>query len=245
MTAIRRLVPVLAASLAVTQAAHATSPSASPACPARSRPLLILPLGDSLTSGVPVDGKPDGGYRTELYRLLKAGGCVFHFVGSEINGPDDLPEKNNEGHGGFRIDEIAAVTDAALQKFQPDMVLLGAGGNDELQGLRLKSAPQRLLSLVRRIAARSPHALVLVQTRPIRTDGLQPANEKFNASVRRLIDREHRRTPSIWLVDNARRVSKADLLPDGRHPTPKGNEKLAQGWYEAIVRALRRQRPTA
>lgn len=71
-------------------------------CPTTGEPCKILPLGDSITDGIGVQG--GGGYRIELFRKARAAGKNITFVGSLVNGPSMVDgaafPRNHEGHSG-------------------------------------------------------------------------------------------------------------------------------------------------
>ena len=95
----------------------------------------ILPLGDSITAGT---GSSDGGgYRVELFKQAVANSQSITFVGTLSSGPATVSgqpfPKSHEGHSGFVIDTIpqrqgiSSVTDAAIAKSIPHIVLLMIG----------------------------------------------------------------------------------------------------------------------
>jgi lysophospholipase L1-like esterase len=72
----------------------------TPATPAM--PVSVMPLGDSITAG------SAGGYRKPLaLKLASTYHCTITTVGSQTD--DSLPsgQQNHEGHGGWRIDQLA------------------------------------------------------------------------------------------------------------------------------------------
>src|SRR5215208_7092891 len=95
-------------------------------CPAGDGPIRIMPLGDSLTDGFNVPG----GYRIELWSRLAAEGLCIDFVGSLANGPSTLPDRDHEGHSGWRIDQVSDAVVPWLQRSRPHVVLLLIGTND-------------------------------------------------------------------------------------------------------------------
>src|SRR5690349_12202154 len=52
----------------------------------------VMPLGDSITDGVPAGG----GYRVGLWQRVTAGGYQVDFVGSQSNGPATLGDHDHE-----------------------------------------------------------------------------------------------------------------------------------------------------
>ena len=69
-----------------------------------AKSLRIMPLGDSITYGTSYAGS----YRVRLEKLLAEQGITVQFVGSQINGPPELHSQANEGHGGWKIADIAS-----------------------------------------------------------------------------------------------------------------------------------------
>ncbi len=98
----------------------------------------IMPLGDSITRGV-VGSTDDTGYRRSLYITLIDASFSVDFVGSHYNGILNDFDKDHEGHGGWRADEIVSGRSAEpwegkldewLVAEEPDIVLLHIGTND-------------------------------------------------------------------------------------------------------------------
>src|ERR1041384_5155685 len=108
------LVTLVAAVLGVTAA------GAAPASAASDTPLRVMPLGDSITWGV---GSSTGnGYRAPLWNRLAADGHPLDFVGTGRSGP--MSDPDNEGHSGYKIHQVAALTDASLTRYRPNVVTL-------------------------------------------------------------------------------------------------------------------------
>ena len=61
-----------------------------------STPIVVMPLGDSLTDGYNIPG----GYRIDLVSRLDADDLDVDFVGSLRNGPSSLRDRDHEGHSG-------------------------------------------------------------------------------------------------------------------------------------------------
>ena len=113
----------------------------------------IMPLGDSITAGYPGDGSTEPfwvGYRRKLYNeLLALNPALFgiDFVGTVTNlgasANPPLADRDNEGHDGWRDDEILNGADPGkqdpacptcnitdwLNSTRPDIVLLHIGTN--------------------------------------------------------------------------------------------------------------------
>lgn len=95
-----------------------------------AKPLVIMPLGDSITNGF--DGgtifSERNGYRRYLRELLTDSGYDIDFVGSLESGT--FPDKQHEGHGGFKDYEIEAEVYSYLDANPPEIVLLHIGTNN-------------------------------------------------------------------------------------------------------------------
>ncbi|MFE4822216.1 ricin-type beta-trefoil lectin domain protein [Streptomyces sp. NPDC056704] len=91
----------------VTAALGVTPAGVTPASATSTTPLRGMPLGDSITWGV--GSSTDNGYRGPLWDKLAADGHPLDFVGTLRGG--SMSDPDNEGHSGYRIDQIAALAD--------------------------------------------------------------------------------------------------------------------------------------
>ncbi len=187
--------------------------------------IKIMPLGDSIT-------ELTDGYRNSLWKLLSDGGYNVEFVGSQSSGPDTLPEKNHEGHIGYRIDEISDGINAWLDAYKPDIILLHIGTNDITQNYYLATAPDRLSTLIDKIAVQSPHTVILVASLiPRRTHN--DANIAYNEAIPDIVGIKQRQGKNIYFVNmyNESQINTATDLFDDVHPNRNGSYKMAAVWY--------------
>jgi lysophospholipase L1-like esterase len=204
--------------------------------------IKILPLGDSITYGLSGDCSYAlsncGGYRTTLYEDLSKAGFTFQFVGSVSSGPANLPQKQNEGHPGWRIDQIAAQADGWLAASSPDIVLLHIGTNDFEQDYEMATVADRLLSLLKQISRDAPLAHIYISSIiPIlNLDDVDPQVQQFNQAIRRIVKSLNVQGKAVTFVDMYPALTKADYSSDGIHPTAGGYAKMAAVWFEAIGR---------
>lgn len=221
------------AALAAHQAAGA--PSNQPPAPVR-----ILPLGDSITTGVGAAG----GYRASLYARLVNAGYAVDFVGTKTsNGAAGLPDSDHEGHNGFRMDQLNAGLDLWLDADpDPDVVLLLIGTNDFAQNYDLANATNRLENLIARVATARPYARILVSNLLLRTDDAwteAAIQAQFNPYIPGIVTRQAALGRRVTFVDLRSLVGAADLL-DGVHPNQSGYAKMAGGWFNAITGVIGR-----
>ncbi|MCO5973501.1 GDSL-type esterase/lipase family protein [Actinoallomurus soli] len=215
-----------ARSPAVTEPRRPT-PSATP-----RPPLRIMPLGDSITDGL----QTSGGYRSDLWQYLTADGRSADFVGSRANGPPQLGDRNEEGHPGWRIHQLAVRVREWLRVYRPDVVLLHIGTNDVIQRSALPQAPARLAALVDLITATLPDAQVYVATIvPLADPAGDRLARRYNAAIPGIVSARAARGRHVHLVDMHAALTRADLSADGIHPTYGGYSKMAARWYAALT----------
>ena len=232
---------LLAAALTAALGAFTAGPSA--AAPGTGAPpsaghataaptaLRLMPLGDSITWGV---GSPSGnGYRGFLWNQLAADGHTLDFVGSGRSGT--MPDPDNEGHSGWRIDQIDGIADTVLARYRPNVVTLEIGTNDLNGNYQVPTAPDRLRALIDRITHDVPDVTVLVGTLIVSTSGTEEANRPaFNAKLPGIVQAEQAAGKHVRLVDMSALTS-ADLA-DSLHPNDNGYRKMADA-FSAGVRA--------
>ncbi|MFJ5997494.1 ricin-type beta-trefoil lectin domain protein [Streptomyces sp. NPDC092370] len=217
------LVTLVAAVLGVTAAGVA------PASAASDTPLRVLPLGDSITWGV---GSSTGnGYRGPLWNRLAADGHPLDFVGTERSG--SMSDNDNQGHPGYKIHQVAALTDASLTRYRPNVVTLHIGTNDLNESYQVSTATARLRSLVGQITAAAPDATVLVASLVVSTSG---SEEQYRAAYNQAIPQIVRDAQSagkrVAYVDMSS-LTTADLV-DALHPNDSGFQKMADAFHRGI-----------
>lgn len=195
--------------------------------------LRILPLGDSITWGT--ESTTQNGYRGPLSIALSSQVSTQDFVGTGINGT--MSDPDNEGHPSYKISDIAALTNASLNKYKPNIVLLDAGINDLGQNYEISSAPARLGSLVDQILAAEPDATVLVATLIINGDpNLESLRETFNSQLPTIIQARVGAGKHVALVDMGT-LTTADLSGT-LHPNDAGYQLMANAWDQAIQQVI-------
>ncbi|MFC9687233.1 SGNH/GDSL hydrolase family protein [Kribbella sp. NPDC056951] len=202
-----------------------------PAAPA-VRGVPLMPLGDSITYGNPETGVS---YRTSLWQHLQSDpGPRLDFVGSVRWG--NLPDRDNEGHPGMRIDELRSWIDYWLLLNRPRYVLLHIGTNDVVQAHDLANAPARLQDLVERITSRVPGVTVLVASIvPSSDPGLNERINTYNAAVPGVVASVRATGADVRFVDLNARMSLSDISSDKLHPSDAGFLKMGDIWYDAVA----------
>jgi lysophospholipase L1-like esterase len=225
----RGLVRILAA--AVLDAVALVTPAAADRAAAAvisGRPVKIMPLGDSITWGV--GSSTTSSYRLGLWqRLVTGAGLAVDFVGSGQSGA--LPDTDNEGHSGWRIEQLTASIDGWLAATTPDVVLLHIGTNDMNQNFDIANAPARLAALVDHIQATAPGVeLFVAQIIPARDATVESRIAAFNAALPAVLQSKG---THVHVLNMHGVVTTADLA-DGLHPSAAGYDKMGAAWFGAL-----------
>ncbi|MFJ7068571.1 GDSL-type esterase/lipase family protein, partial [Streptomyces sp. NPDC101115] len=223
---IRPLIALVAAVLGVTAAGTA------PASAASDTPLRVMPLGDSITWGV---GSSSGnGYRGPLWDRLAADGHPLDFVGTGRAG--SMSDPDNEGHSGYLIEQIAALADASLTRYRPNVVTLHIGTNDLNRSHQVSTATARLKSLVGQITAAAPDATVLVASLVVSTSGSEEQyRAAYNQAIPQIVSEAQAAGKRVAYVDMSG-LTTADLA-DALHPNDAGYRKMADAFHRGVQAA--------
>lgn len=201
-------------------------------------PLKIMPLGDSITYG-----SEPAAYRADLYQLLLNANFNINYVGSQnYNSVPWLPSPYQEGHSGYRIDQIYDGFLTWINEIpSPDIILLLIGTNDYGQYYYTDTATNRLDQLVQLICTTRPNAKLFVANLTLRTDvtNIETAIETtFNPFVPGIVANHVAMGQHVYFVDLHSALGQSDLRPDNLHPNPSGYSKMAAAWFNAITNVV-------
>ena len=183
--------------------------------------LVVLPLGDSITEGVPtVDG-----YRAPLAALMAAAG-----VESELRGVAAQPGRGARGlvrvhHGGADSRRRAPPSN----RQRPDVVLLHIGTNDLGLGVSVEEAAANVRALLLLIDERSraggpgtrPIRVLLAKivARDLFGDGRDPLVDQYNDLLAGVAAERSKAGQPVEVVDIHHRVDPRRDLADALHPS--------------------------
>ncbi len=211
----------------------------------------VMPLGDSITYGMGNGAEQiPGGYRDPLAHLYAAGTTPFLFVGSDTSNSTaylvSTGQQANEGHTGWRIDQIQGSINAWQASANPDVVLLHIGTNDILQNFNLgtgvgndtSAAIGRLTTLINTLYTNKPGLKLVLSTLIPIQNTLDGYVKNFNAALAStVVPNFTSQGKSITLVDNyATFVNSSDqswktaLFADYAHPNANGYSAMATTW---------------
>jgi lysophospholipase L1-like esterase len=194
--------------------------------------IRIMPLGDSITAGI---GTLDrGGYREPLLEKCQISGWNVSFVGSQQDGPGNMLDRYNEGHPGWRIDQISRKVVGWLEATQPQIILLHIGTNDIIQGYSPGVAAARLQYLLDQITTTEPNTDVIVaQIIPLGKPLLDAKVAAYNRYIPFITHQMAARGKHVLCIDMYNVVPVGDLV-DGIHPNVAGYALMANEWYQAL-----------
>jgi|WetSurMetagenome_2_1015567.scaffolds.fasta_scaffold00856_10 acyl-CoA thioesterase I len=197
----------------------------------RNSTLRVLPLGDSITSG---DTAHDS-YRRPLWKLLDSAGYQVDFIGStKMNAggppPDTDFDRDNEGHYGWRADQIAESLPGWLKLYTPDVVLMHIGTNDIAQGKTVGQTVAEIETIIGEARDSNPKVVILLALiipNPFGVDSL-------NAALPVLADSLSTGLSPVNIVDQNFGFDPIVDSYDGAHPNADGERKMAGKWYGAL-----------
>ena len=168
-------------------------------------PLLIMPVGDSITMGS--QAASQAGYRGPLYSELAAAGWNFQFVGATNIWPGTLPttpvdQTYYNGYSGVPTSYILANISSWLAAEPADDVLLMIGTNDANQHVPLATAVSNMSAIIDAITAARPTAnIYMAEVVPETYENCQSYISQYNADLVSLAAVKEAAGDRIRLVD--------------------------------------------
>ncbi|MBN1656226.1 MAG: cellulose-binding protein [Deltaproteobacteria bacterium] len=209
----------------------------------------IMPLGDSITETTC--------YPHLLWKKLRdTGHSNFDFVGTKINNQDcgvSNPDQDCEGHSAYKVTELlpneshAAELPRWCSQDEAEIVLMHFGTNDAWSSVDTQRIIDAYSTILTALRAANPKVILFVA----QIIGLIPINtpecpscacptcdeqvKKLNAAIPNWAQANSTTDSPIHVVDLYTGFEPADDTRDGVHPNLKGAQKMADGWYNAII----------
>ncbi len=203
----------------------------------------IMPLGDSITVGFFTGGPAAGqetGYRKKLYDDLVAAGYAIDFVGNQQAGSAATVDRDHEGHGGFRDDQIASGITTWLNTKPADVILLhiGTNGINDPGGTSHNEVQSILSNIDSWETINHPVTVFLARiigSPDFTTDG---SINTFNNNVENNVA-----NPRIGNGDKLFKVNQqtgagivySSEMADSLHPNQSGYDKMANKWKADLI----------
>ena len=204
--------------------------------------IVIMPLGDSITKGIP-GSTDETGYRRYLRDLLISSGYQVDFVGSLQNGT--FADNQHEGHSGFTVSDMNANINTYLAAASPapQIILLHIGTNSISQDVNYVFAGE-VAGLLDRIDAWDKGIIVILARIINRNCSTNtPAcpesstTTTFNTNVNAMAQSRIRSGDRLVVVDMENdagidyRLRPSGDMFDDLHPYNTGYEKMADKWF--------------
>ncbi len=202
--------------------------------------LRIMPLGDSITRGKNFTWS----YREDLVGLLDADQCRYDMVGTQ-HGADRTPtpppptpglfDKDHEGHGGFRTDQIDTEINNYLPGNVPDVVLIHLGTNDITQGSDLNQSKEFLRSIITKLRAANPDVTIYLAQIIKRAPSFDATIATYNGLMSDLAAEEDTVQSPVILVDHETGYDNSvHNQADELHPNDVGDALISDNWFNAL-----------
>lgn len=178
----------------------------------------ILGLGDSITEG---NGE-NASYLFPLWRKLLSAGYETEFIGLNAH-KSEIGNIMHAGYGGRNAEYLDAHIDSVYTKYTADIVLLHAGHNHF-------NKEKPIVGIVAQVI----------------TSGKLPKYSyipELNDQIGHLIEQLKREGLPVSTVNQAKDFNwKIHCLADKVHPNTKGAEVMADAWFDAIDKELKKSR---
>lgn len=180
----------------------------------------ILVLGDSISAGWGLE--PSQAYPALIQDKIEAKGWPFRVINAGQSGDTSAGGLN-------RLDW--------LLRGPIDVLVLELGGNDGLRGLPPEVTQKNLQAIIDRTKAKYPKAKIVVAGMMVPPNMGRGYGEKFNAIFPELAKRNGAALIPFVLegVGGVRELN----LPDGIHPTAKGQQIVAANVWKALEPLLK------
>lgn len=214
-----------------------------------------MALGDSITAGVAAGGRmvDDGGYRGVLGTLLEKDGLHVEFVGTRTDYSAAIPNRAHDGWPGYVLRSFpgdpgpgqlyGALTQRAVSKTHPDVILLMAGTNDLLRlqrgvpGYTMPNVLQSMNLLLGEIFTLDSSVRVIVA--PVVSSPRVSAENiaRFDDGLVPIVAAYAKLGHKISLAGSMQSAVPRDIahFPDGIHPSGSGGyDDVAHVWLQAL-----------
>jgi acyl-CoA thioesterase-1 len=198
---------------------------AASANPAPAKAPRIVVLGDSITAGYGID--PSAAYPNLLQAKIKQAGLNYEVVNAGLSG--------DTTSGGLRRIDWALGQGA-------EVLIVALGGNDGLRGLPPKQTAGNLEQIVLRARARLPQLTVIIAGMQMPLSMGRDFAEQFAALFPR-VAKETRADLVPYLLEGVGGVAKLNQ-PDLIHPTPEGQQRIAENVWAVLKPVLEKRKAT-
>ena len=198
--------------------------------------IKIMPLGDSITQGIHINSK-NIGYRRDLYNLLKSNGYQIDLVGSMHDGSVSDFDKDHEGHGGYRADQIRDSVYYWLNLNPPDIILLHVGTNDISQketAYNVSIEIDQILDQIDLFELDNDYRIKVIVAKIINHFDYQENVMALNNYINSNVEDRFKDGDYIFLADIYSSLNDKRYFLDNVHPNESGYKVMAETWASKI-----------
>ena len=179
----------------------------------------IVVLGDSITAGYGLDQSQ--AYPALLQKKIDAEGLSYTVANAGVSGDTSA--------GGLRRVAWAMGKGA-------DVIIIALGGNDGLRGISPEETKKNLLGIIAKARARNPEIKVLITGMQM-PDNMGP---DFTARFKAVFPEAAKESETILVPFLLEGIGGDEKLnqPDGIHPTPEGQAKVADNVWKILKPAI-------
>lgn len=211
----------------------------SVATPVFAQTTFIMPLGNSITSGVGSTGNALS-YRKYLWKMLDPSYSV-DFVGT-LNDGDGTFDQDHEGHPGWRASRVRTSVGGWLSQTNPNMVLLHIGTNDISAGHSTQRIMTDINGILNKIWAHNSQIRVFLCSLVPRSDSLDAATRALNSAIAQRVN-ELENTNPITFVDQYNAIAsrngwQTSLMSDEIHPNNSGYRVMAREFFDILTQFI-------
>ena len=205
--------------------------------PCPGSPCRILPVGDSITFGI----QQEGAWRIELFRKTLMAMQKITYTGTLQNGPQTVDgvafPRRYEATSGITIDGISQqITRNNTLNMPSDIVMVHIGTNDMYMA-NPGGAPMRLGTLIDKLVAGYPNALIVVAKIIPLPSGTSAVNT-FNAAIPGIVKTRADAGKHVIVVDLNTGFPSSGLSSDNVHPNASGYAWMGGKFYDAVSAVL-------
>ena len=200
-------------------------------------PVKVMALGDSLTVGV--GSTRGGGYRAPFWERMRDAGIEVDMVGGKIDGPETF-DNRHQGYAQMPLHELSAGVFDKVRSFEPDYVLLLAGG-DEVGASHFSphAFAANLDVMIDRIFTAKSEVKLLIGTLPPAKYGRnQGAKRAVNELLRRTVRERAARGQAVYLADAFAAIDPQREMADASHPNDAGYERIGEAFAAVLLPLL-------
>jgi sulfur relay (sulfurtransferase) DsrC/TusE family protein len=209
-------------------------------------PVYIVPIGDSITHGGRL--ADEYSWRYPLFKMLTDAGVEFDFVGAYEKGlkkqfqwpdVDGKPfDPDHQAAYGIKTAKMRnrIVEDRKKWSHAPDIALIHLGTNDQKGGNWDETVVKPLADMIEMLREENPEVIVFLGHLNFK----EGAAAKIRPMVEQLAKDKTTEKSPVHTVHHYEGFNANPQGPDTdtydwAHPNPKGQEKMARKWFEAML----------